>query len=209
MAGKYYFTFLKTTIMKSVESNKNVSTEKLLELGAVKLANLVALEKQLPLKSFGFKVGENSHKIYADKEGITYHRMTKSGMAFTEQILYKELEIFKKMTKEDKEEELRKIHSKQKYHEIIWKSKLVDQHTLPKTVEKKRERESILFNMLIDGLMEKIPATTTSADSITQNLWWSFASEVARVLVDGDKDLEETDAIDRDGKKNHTYPCCW
>ncbi|CAN6817510.1 unnamed protein product [Brassica oleracea] len=77
MAGKYYFTFLKKAIMKSVESNKNVSTEKLLELGAVKLANLVALEEQLPLESFGFKVGENSHKIYADKQGITYHRMTK------------------------------------------------------------------------------------------------------------------------------------
>ncbi|KAL0659523.1 hypothetical protein Bca4012_080108 [Brassica carinata] len=200
-----------------VKSNKNVSKEKLLEFGAMQLANKVALEEKLPMEekeklcetastTFGFDWREFAHKLSYDKQGMNYYMM-KSGMEFTEHILDKELEDFKKLDEEDKKQEIAKIRAEHKFHETIWRSR-VGQHTLPKKVEKMPEkvekmpeRETIFFNMLIDGLMEKIPAETTTADAITNNLWWSLACEVARVLVVNNKDLADIDTGDCDGIK--------
>ncbi|KAG2238530.1 hypothetical protein Bca52824_092258 [Brassica carinata] len=192
MSGKYYFTFLKKSIMILVKSNKNVSKEKLLEFGAMQLANKVALEEKLPMEekeklcetastTFGFDWREFAHKLSYDKQGMNYYMM-KSGMEFTEHILDKELEDFKKLDEEDKKQEIAKIRAEHKFHETIWRSR------------------TIFFNMLIDGLMEKIPAETI-ADAITDNLWWSLACEVARVLVVNNKDLADIDTGDCDGIK--------
>lgn len=189
--------------MELVHSNKKITNEQLMEAGAVKLANKLAREAELSLEelkkisetastTLGFKVRGLYHQLSCDKHGLIYHM--RNGGPFTYQITNKDIESFNNLNGAEKKRLIANLDAQYKTLENIWKGKVVD--TLPKVTEKKPERETILFNLLIDGLMKKIPATTTTSDSITHNLWWSLASEVARVIVEDDKALEDIDIKD-------------
>lgn len=190
-----------------VQKNKNITMEKLSQLGAGKLADKVAWEAKLSSQekqklfetastSLSFKARHLFHQISCDKQGITYYM--KNGGPFTHLITCAEIEKFKKKSRAEKEIYIANLNAQYQTQENIWKGVAGEQTSPPKEMEKKPEKETILFNQLIDGLMEKIPATTTNADSITHNLWWCLATEVANGLVESDESLEDIHIIDQD-----------